>query len=76
MVIGTPGDGIWYDNKGNHFYYAYERNGERRLLERPKASRVIIKAASKFKYKPRVINGQPIDVPGVMHKITFELEND
>ena len=35
-----------------------------------------IKAAAKFKYKPRVINGQPIDVPGVMHKITFELEND
>jgi len=35
-----------------------------------------IKASSKFKYKPRVINGQPIDVPGVMHKITFELENN
>jgi len=35
-----------------------------------------IKAAAKFKYKPRVINGQPIDVPGVMHKITFELENN
>ena len=34
-----------------------------------------VKAAAKFKYKPRVINGQPIDVPGVMHKITFELEN-
>jgi len=35
-----------------------------------------IKASAKFKYKPRVINGQPIDVPGVMHKITFELENN
>ena len=35
-----------------------------------------VKASAKFKYKPRVINGQPIDVPGVMHKITFELEND
>ena len=35
-----------------------------------------IKAAAKFKYKPRVINGQPIDVPGVMHKIKFELAND
>ena len=33
-----------------------------------------LKAASKFKYKPRVINGTPIDVPGVQHKITFELE--
>ena len=35
-----------------------------------------VKASGKFKYKPRVINGQPIDVPGVMHKITFELENN
>lgn len=33
-----------------------------------------LKASSKFKYKPRVINGTPIDVPGVQHKITFELE--
>ena len=33
-----------------------------------------VKATAKFKYKPRVINGTPIDVPGVQHKITFELE--
>ena len=33
-----------------------------------------LKASSKFKYKPRVFNGTPIDVPGVQHKITFELE--
>ena len=33
-----------------------------------------LKASSKFKYKPRIINGTPIDVPGVQHKITFELE--
>ena len=33
-----------------------------------------LKASSKFKYKPRVINGTPIDVPGVQHKNTFELE--
>ncbi|MCS5548604.1 MAG: energy transducer TonB [SAR86 cluster bacterium] len=33
-----------------------------------------LKASAKFKYKPRVINGTPIDVPGVQHKITFELE--
>ena len=35
-----------------------------------------VKASAKFKYKPRVINGQPIYVPGVMNKITFELENN
>ena len=46
--IGTPGDGVWYDSMGDRYYYAYERNGERRVLERAKASRVIIKAASKL----------------------------
>jgi protein TonB len=34
-----------------------------------------LKAAAKFKYKPRVINGTPIDVPGVQHKVTYALEN-
>jgi protein TonB len=34
-----------------------------------------IKAASKFKYKPRVVDGQPIEVPGVQNKITFEIED-
>ena len=33
-----------------------------------------IKAAEKFKYKPRVVEGQPIEVPGVQNKITFKLE--
>ena len=46
--IGTPGDGVWYDSMGDRYYYAYERNGERRVLERAKASPVIIKAASKL----------------------------
>lgn len=32
-------------------------------------------AAAKFKYKPRVVDGQPIEVPGVQNKITFELED-
>lgn len=32
------------------------------------------KAVLKFKYKPRVVDGQPIDVPGVETRIRFELE--
>ena len=32
-------------------------------------------AASKFKYKPRVVDGEPIDVKGVPHKISFQLED-
>ncbi|WP_379955228.1 energy transducer TonB [Emcibacter nanhaiensis] len=37
-------------------------------------NRAAIKAAEKFKYKPKVVDGQPVDVAGVLHKITFELE--
>lgn len=37
--------------------------------------RAAIEAASKFKYKPRVVNGEPIEVPGVQNKITFKLES-
>lgn len=33
-----------------------------------------IDAVKKFKYKPRVVDGEPIDVPGVKHRITFRLE--
>lgn len=31
------------------------------------------KAAMKFKYKPRVIDGEPVEVPGVRNKITFAI---
>lgn len=34
-----------------------------------------VKAAEKFKYKPRVIDGEPIEVPGVQNKFTYELED-
>lgn len=33
-----------------------------------------IKAALKFKYKPRVVDGQAIEVAGVQNKFTYELE--
>lgn len=36
--------------------------------------RASVKAATKFKYKPRVIDGDPIEVLGVRNKFTFELE--
>lgn len=37
--------------------------------------RAAMKAALKFKYKPRVIDGVPIEVPGVRNLIKFELED-
>jgi len=36
--------------------------------------RAAMQAAAKFKYKPRVIDGEPIEVPGVRNIIRFELE--
>ena len=38
-------------------------------------NRAAVKAALKFKYKPKVVDGNPIDVAGVLHKITFEMED-
>ena len=35
-----------------------------------------MQAAAKFKYKPRVIDGEPIEVPGVRNQITFQLEDE
>jgi protein TonB len=34
-----------------------------------------VKAALKFKYKPRVIDGQPVEVAGVKNRFLYELEN-
>jgi protein TonB len=32
-----------------------------------------LQAATKFKYKPRVIDGQAVEVPGVQNKFTYEI---
>lgn len=37
--------------------------------------RAAIQAALKFKYKPKVVNGEPIDVHGVRNIIRFELQD-
>ena len=34
-----------------------------------------VNAASKFKYKPRVVDSVPVEVSGVQHIITFKLED-
>jgi len=38
--------------------------------------RSALNAALKFKYKPKVVNGEPIDVAGVRNRITFELADE
>jgi protein TonB len=37
--------------------------------------RAAISAALKFKYKPKVVNGEPMAVAGVRNRITFELQD-
>ncbi|MER2494206.1 energy transducer TonB [Catenovulum sediminis] len=32
-----------------------------------------LQAAQKFKYKPRVVNGEPVEVAGVQNRITFKI---
>lgn len=36
-------------------------------------NRASVKAASKFKYKPKVVDGKPIEVPGVKNRFTYEM---
>jgi len=36
--------------------------------------RAAIRAVLKFKYKPRVVDGEPVEVPGVKTRITFKIE--
>ncbi len=38
--------------------------------------RAAIQAALKFKYRPRVIDGSPIEVEGVLHRIGFEIDDE
>ena len=38
--------------------------------------RSAIQAALKFKYKPKVVNGEPVEVAGVRNLIKFELEDE
>jgi len=36
--------------------------------------RAALQAVERFRYKPRVVNGEPIPVSGVQHRLTFELD--
>ena len=36
-------------------------------------NRAAVKSALKYKYKPRVVDGEPIEVPGVKTKISFNM---
>lgn len=38
--------------------------------------RASLRAAERIKYKPRVVDGNPVDVPGVQYRYTFEMAKD
>jgi periplasmic protein TonB len=38
-------------------------------------NRAAQEAVVRFRYRPRVIDGEPVEVPGVRFRITFQLEN-
>ena len=48
----------------------------RRSAAASRLFRAALKAAVKFKYKPKVIDGNPVATAGVQNKITFELVDD
>lgn len=35
-----------------------------------------LRAAERLKYKPRVVDGQPVDVPGVKYRFTYQMAED
>lgn len=38
-------------------------------------NRAAIRAAERFKFRPRVVDGEPVEVAGVTYRFVFELEN-
>jgi periplasmic protein TonB len=36
-------------------------------------NRASVKAVSKFKFKPKVVEGKPVEVPGVRYKLTYQM---
>lgn len=57
---------------------AFVVDGWNSTTEKPTTwfNRAALKAAEKYKYKPRVIEGTPVEVPGVQTKITFKLAGE
>lgn len=59
--------------------YTVTKTGETRdikVVDCPQTifAKASMKAAEKFKYKPKVIDGEAIDVPGVRNRFIFEVE--
>lgn len=71
---GTVRDPVVVENCG--WIQSARREGE--CFDSPNGvfDRAAMAAAEKFKYKPKVIDGDPVATAGVQNKITFELLNE
>ena len=68
-TIGTPGDGIWYDERGARNYFMVSAHGQYKILKRVRASSALIGSASNLSlvffdkygrdYKTRAANYYP-----------------
>ncbi len=61
--------------------YTVTKTGETRdisVVDCPESvfARASIRAAEKFKYKPRVVDGEPIEVPRVQNRFIFEMAKE
>lgn len=71
---GTVRDPVVVENCG--WIQSARREGE--CVDSPNGvfDTAAMRAAEKFKYKPKVIDGTPVETAGVQNKITFELLNE
>ena len=68
-TIGTPGDGVWYDDRGNRNFFLVKAHGDYKVLKRVRASSTLMGAASNLSlvffdrygrdYKTRAANYYP-----------------
>ena len=72
--LGTVQDPIVVSNCG--WVKTARTEGECEGKPNPVFDSAAIKAALKFKYKPKIIDGTPVDTAGVLHKLTFDLSDD
>jgi protein TonB len=71
---GTVVDALIVENCG----WIKNARNEGQCIDNPNSvfDSAAVKAALKFKYKPKVIDGNPVETAGVQNKITFELIDD
>ena len=68
---GTVRDAVTIENCGR----VQNARSEEECVDSPNSvfDRAAEQAATKFKYKPKIVDGDPVETAGVRNKITFQL---